>query len=198
MRSSLKILGLVLTLGLAACGAGQQSGPVLPPKPVMPQPAATDLNPGLKPLYFIGELEHVNNMPRNEAELARGRPGQPILILDVQQGTGVMWDSQRGENYSIHMTGLIQLEAGIYKFAAWSNDGVRVTIDKTRVVDDPYVHASQQSPVTEVSIQQQGWYPITVQYFQKRGTTALRLMWQPPGAGGLMTIPAAAYAHPRS
>jgi hypothetical protein len=193
MRISFRILGLALTLGLAACAA-QQQGPVQPPQPVSPQPTATQLNPGLKPLYFLGDLEHVNNMPRNEAELSRGRPGQPILQLNFE-GTGVMWESQVAQNYSIHMTGLIQMEAGVYKFAAVSNDGVRVTLDKSRVVDDPYVHATQQSPATEVHIAQAGWYPITVQYFQKRGLSALRLLWQPPGAGGLMPVPAAALAH---
>ena len=193
MRISLKILGLALTLGLAACAA-QQQGPAQPPQPVSPQPTATQLNPGLKPLYFIGAQEHVNTMPRSPADLARGRQGPPILNLDLATG-GVMWDSQVAQNYSIHMTGLIQLEAGVYKFGAVSNDGLRITIDKTRVVDDPYVHATQQSPITEVHIPQPGWYPITVQYFQKAGTSTLQFKWQPPGAGGLMIVPAAALAH---
>lgn len=195
MRLSRLLPIIGLALALSAC-AVQYQHPAEPPKPVSPQPAATQLNPGLKPLYFAGELEHVNNMPRTEADLAKGRPGQPILQLNLATG-GAMWESQRVENYAIHMTGLIQLEAGIYKFAAISNDGLRITIDKTRVVDDPYVHANQMSPVTEVTISESGWYPIVVQYFQKRGTASLQFQYQPPGAGGMMPVPAAAFAHLR-
>jgi len=184
---------LGLALALAAC-APQYQHPTEPPRPVSPQPAATQLSPGLKPIYFVGELEHVNNMPRNAEELSKGRPGQPILQLNLATG-GAMWDSQRVENYYIHMTGLIQLEAGVYKFAAISNDGLRITVDKTRIVDDPYVHANQLSPLTEVTISETGWYPIVVQYFQKRGTASLQFQYQPPGAGGLMPVPAAVFAH---
>lgn len=194
MRFSAKLLALAVMLGLAACTTGYQP-PAEPPKPVSPQPAATQLRPGLLPLYFTGELEHVNNMPRTPAEMARGRAGQPVLQLDLQSSSGAMWDSQRNELHYIHMTGLIQLEAGIYRFAALSNDGLRITIDQTRVVDDPFIHSTQMSPVTELKVPESGWYPITVQYFQKRGTAALRFQWQPPGAGGLMTVPAAALAH---
>ena len=85
--------------------------------------------------------------------------------------------------------------AGRYGFAAISNDGVRVTIDRHRVVDDPYVHATQTSPTTWIEVPQAGWYPLTVKYFQKGGTAALKLLWQPPGASSLSVVPAAALAH---
>ncbi|MFN4311630.1 MAG: PA14 domain-containing protein [Ferrovibrio sp.] len=190
------LAGLLLAGGLAACAAQQEAAaPAGPPQPANPQPTATQLSPGLTPLYFIATLDHVDNMPRNAAELAKGRRGPAILQLDVESGSGRMWDSQAAEGFAVHMTGLIQLEAGIYRFAAFSNDGIRITIDRTRVVDDPSVHAGQMSPVTEVRISEPAWYPITVQYFQKRGTAALKFYWQPPGAGGLMLVPAAALAH---
>lgn len=188
------VAGLLLAGGLAAC-ATQQQAPSGPPQPASPQPTATQLSPGLSPLYFLGTLEHVDNMPRSASDMSRGRRGPAILQLDAESGSGQMWDSQTNRNYAVHMTGLIQLEAGIYRFAALSNDGIRVTIDKTRVVDDPDVHASKMSPATEVRISEPAWYPITVQYFQKGGTAALKFYWQPPGAGGMLLVPAAALAH---
>lgn len=195
MRLRKLILGILPALLLAACTTQQDRAPAGPPQPANPQPAATQLSPGLSPLYFIAQLDHVDNMPRSAADLARGRRGPAILQLDVESGSGRMWDSQAAEGFAVHMTGLIQLEAGVYRFAAFANDGIRITIDRTRVVDDPDVHAGRLSPVSEVRISQPAWYPITVQYFQKRGTAALKFQWQPPGAGGLMTVPAAALAH---
>ncbi len=187
------VLAALPALFLAACTTPTQP-PAGPPQPANPQPAVGALNPGLSPLYFTLQLDHVDNMPRG-SDLAKGRRGPPILQLDLDSGSGRMWDSQIESGYAVHMTGLIQLEAGIYRFAAFSNDGVRITIDRTRAVDDPYVHAGQMSPTTEVTIERNGWYPITVQYFQKRGTAALKFLWQPPGAGGMMVVPAAALAH---
>lgn len=197
MRLSRHLIGLVAALALAACAPRMQeaTAPAGPPMPVSPQPAATQLNPGLAPVYFLGALDHVDNMPRSADQLARGRRGPPILQLDAESGTGTMWDSGTARNFSVHMTGLMQLSAGTYRFAAFSNDGIRITLDRTRIVDDPYVHAGQISPTTTVSISEPGWYPITVQYFQKGGTAALRFLYQPPGAGGLMPVPAAVLAH---
>ncbi|MFN4275929.1 MAG: PA14 domain-containing protein [Ferrovibrio sp.] len=195
MRLRKLILGILPALLLAACATQQDSRPAGPPQPATPQPTAAQLSPGLSPLYFIAQLDHVDNMPRSPADLAKGRRGPAILQLDAESGSGRMWDSQATEGFAVHMTGMIQLEAGIYRFAAFANDGIRITIDRTRVVDDPDVHAGRLSPLGEVRISQPAWYPITVQYFQKRGTAALKFQWQPPGAGGLMTVPAAALAH---
>ena len=192
MRLPSRFAAILLAATLAAC-AGQYQMPAGPPQPVAPQPAVT--RPGLVPLYFLGMLEHVDNMPRG-ADLAKGRRGAPITVLDSESSSGAMWDSETRRNYSVQMDGLIRFDRpGRYGFAALSNDGIRVTIDRHRVVDDPYVHATQMSPVTWIDVTRTGWHPLTVQYFQKGGTAALKLLWQPPGATDLSVVPAAAFAH---
>jgi hypothetical protein len=41
-----------------------------------------------------------------------------------------------------------------------------------------------------------GWYPIAVDFFERRVTWTLRLLWRPPGVDGdLAPVPAAALAH---
>ena len=41
-----------------------------------------------------------------------------------------------------------------------------------------------------------GWYPIAVDFFERRITWTLRLLWRTPGADGdLVAVPAQAFAH---
>ncbi len=192
MRSAFQVTAILLAAALTACAGGYQP-PAGPPQPVTPQPAA--VMPGLVPLYFIGMLEHVDNMPRGDA-LAKGRRGAPVTVLDAESTSGVLWDSDERRNYAVQMDGLIRFEQpGRYAFAAISNDGIRVTLDRHRIVDDPYVHPAHMSPVTWIEVPQAGWYPLKVQYFQKGGSAALKLLWQPPGATALTTVPASAFGH---
>lgn len=183
-----------VAFSLAACSYTYRPGQDAP-QPVSPQPLADQLNPGLLPLYFAGAVANVDAMPRSDAALAQGRRGPPVLQLDAQSAGGRMWDSGFSEGYAVQLSGLVQLEAGIYRFAALSDDGVRVTIDRTVVVEDPAMHLERLSPTTELTVKEAGWYPITVQYFQVSGSAALRLYYQPPGAGGLLVAPAAILAH---
>jgi hypothetical protein len=182
-----------LTLGITASATAADK--VAAPAPLEPQPAAAALQPGLQMLYFSGDFKHVENMPKTPGELAKGQRGAPVANLAASTDTGKMWGIAADEYYGVHFTGLIRLEAGEYSFIAKSNDGVRVLIDRTRVVDDPDIHADRLSKPVKVAIGKAGWYAITVQYFQRRGTARLELMWQPPGAGALAIVPASAFSH---
>ena len=195
------LLAVAVALGLTACATGPEPATVAvpaavaAPEPLIPQPAAAALRPGLQMLYFSGDFRHVDNMPKTPVELAKGRRGKTVANLAEGSDTGRMWGIESSEFYGAHFTGLISLVAGEYSFVAKSNDGVRVLLDRTRVVDDPEVHADHVSPPVKVTITRSGWYPITVQYFQRRGGARLELYWQPPGAGATSIVPASALAH---
>jgi hypothetical protein len=60
--------------------------------------------------------------------------------------------------------------------------------------EDPEIHADRMSPPLEIVIGQPGWYDFKVDYFQKKGTSALQLFWTPPD-GEEQIVPAAAFAH---
>jgi hypothetical protein len=70
-----------------------------------------------------------------------------------------------------------------------------VFVDKLRVLDDPTAHPDRMTPTVAVKVPADGWYPLTVQYFQRRGGATLELFWQPPGAAGLSIVPPEALAH---
>lgn len=193
MRFTACVAAIGSVLALAACSYTYRLNES--PQPLSPQPTAEQLNPGLLPLYITGAVASVDAIPSGNAALSQGRIGSPVLKLDEESPGGRMWESGFSEGYSISLSGLIQLEAGTYRFAAYSDDGVRVTIGGIRVVDDPAMHVARMSEPKEVSIRETGWYPISVQYFQVSGSAALRLHYQPPGAGGLLVAPGAILAH---
>jgi len=158
--------------------------------------AADQLQPGLAVRYFLQDFKHVDAMPTGAAIVKDGRLGKPIPQLNQRSNKGALFDSGTNELFGMHITGLIKLEqAGDYMFVAKSNDGIRVQLGDKRVVDDPDVHADRFSTPTAVKITKPGWYPITVQYFQRKFTAALELHWQPPGKNEFSPVPAEVFRH---
>jgi hypothetical protein len=78
---------------------------------------------------------------------------------------------------------------------ALSNDGIRVEICGKMILTDPRVHSDRLSPQAILDIPKPGWYPIMIQYFQRKGTAAIELQWKLPEKADFSVIPADAYAH---
>jgi len=187
------LLAASIALSLTTCAIAADNAAA--PAPLQPQPAAAALQLGLQLLYFEGDFKHVDNMPKTSDDLAKGRRGAPVANLASSSEDGKMWGIASGAFYGAHLSGLIKLEAGEYAFLANSNDGVRILLDRAVVVDDPDVHADHLSAPVKVAIGKSGWYPITVQYFQRRGAARLEFFWQSPNAGAPVIVPASALAH---
>jgi len=191
-----KTIGRLAVLGvavlLAGCAAEGPSGPL---QALAPQPSDSALRPGLQARYFYGDIESVDAMPTKPADIAKGALGKPVANLATTSNTGKLWDSEAATLYAVHFSGLIKLRPGEYQFAVKSNDGVRVTLDKTRILNDPEAHPDRFTPPAKLAIVEPGWYALTVQYFQRRGSATLELHWQPPGAGAMAIVPPEALAH---
>ena len=165
--------------------------------PANPQPAAGELKPGLAVDYYFHYFRHIDELVDWE-DYKEGKPGEPILKLDYRVGQGDVLTSTSDNGVGAKMTGFIHLEQpGAYSFAFESNDGVRLEIDGTMVIEDPDVHKDRFSDIGAVIVKEPGWYPITIRYFERKNTSTLRFHWQPPGSdGGTMPIvPPEALAH---
>ena len=89
------------------------------------------------------------------------------------------------EEVGANITGLIRFEKpGVYGFEITSNDGIRVEIGGKVLHEDPGVHPDSTSDRIDVKIDQPGWYPLKIVYFQKKGTASLVLAWVGPGREG--------------
>ena len=108
----------------------------------------------------------------------------------------MVFDSGVSRGIGIQMNGFLKFsEAGKYGMMALSNDGIRVQICGKTILTDPNVHSDRFSPQAVLDIPKPGWYPVMIQYFQRKGTAAIEMHWKLPGKSDFSVIPAEAYAH---
>lgn len=198
--SVLCVLLAVVPAILARPAAAQQ--PVTGLLPLSPQPAAASLNPGLAVRYYFGEFDFMWEMERL-VRIREGHAGAPIPAIDTfyESYTDDVLTADRAQGVGALMNGLIHFdEPGLYHIAMWSNDGVRLEIGGQFIFEDPDKHANgnRLSPNIPVQVPEAGWYPLNINYFQKKGTWALDLLWFKPGEGPdgePPIVPSEAYAH---
>ena len=164
-----------------------------PPAPI----SAGNLSPGLSVIYTDKFYRRISQMPAISQAKATGKRGRPVLQLNHQAGKeGLVFDSGKKKGVGMILTGYLHLaEPGVYRFQALSNDGIECILGDKQIFVDPDVHKDRLSPVGIVDIRQEGWYPLSIRYFQRKGTSALKLYWQPPGAGEFSIIPQEIFAH---
>ena len=179
---------------LVALGMGEAVAQYV--KPADPQPAAEQLRPGLAVVYYSHFFRHIRELVEWE-EYKEGKPGEPITQLNYRVGQGDVLTSGMDNGVGAKMTGYILLDTrGAYSFAFESNDGVRLEIDGQIVVEDPDVHGDRFSDIGAVIVEEPGWHPITIRYFERKNTSTLMFHWLPPGAEGTMPlVPPEALAH---
>jgi len=156
-----------------------------------------NLSPGLAVIYldkFYRKLEQMPNLPEASS---KGRSGKPILQLNHQFGKdGLVFDSGEKTGIGIVMTGYLHLaQPGEYCFQTLANDGIELVLDQKLLLEDPTVHKDRLSPIGIADVDSGGWYPLTLRYFQRKGTATLKLYWKPPGATEFSIVPKKIYAH---
>ena len=185
--------------GMAAESESHTPQPVeikgLIPEKELPDDKA--LKPGLSAIYIYKFFRHIDQMPLLDPKLTAEKAGNPIPVLNHRFGQGdLIFDSGVSRGIGIQMNGLLKFsEAGQYGMKALSNDGIRVQVCSKTILVDPDVHSEQFSPQAMLDIPEPGWYPIMIQYFQRKGTAAIEMHWKLPGKIDFSIIPAEAYAH---
>ena len=176
--------------------------PVTGLQPISPQPTPDALNPGLAVRYYFGKFDFMWEMERL-VRIRDGHAGKPIPAIDTfhQDYSNDVLTADRSQEVGALLNGLIRFdEAGLYHIAMWSNDGVRLEIGGQFIFEDPDKHSNgnRLSPNIPVEVPSAGWYSINLNYFQKKGTWALDLLWFKPGEGPdgePPIVPTEAYAH---
>ncbi len=154
---------------MAACGAALLSG----------APAAAAV-PGLVGTYF------------NNATLTA-----PPALVRVDQTVNFGWflgspdSTVNVDNFSARWIGTVRVQtSGNYLFQTVSDDGVRLTVNGTLIIDNWVAHPTATDTAAPVTLTAGVDYPITLEYFENTGNAQVQLLWRKPGDAFYSTIPA--------
>ena len=107
--------------------------------------------------------------------------GDPVL---TRQDGAISFDWQSGspdtsinnDGFSVSWTASVTFETGTYRFTAVADDGVRVYVDDTLVLEDWNVHPAtttvQDTELTE------GSHTVKVEYFEASGMASISVSWE--------------------
>jgi hypothetical protein len=167
--------------------------------PLNPQPADAALVSGLSIAYFYDyKHRHLNPLTKGNLPNKEGTPGEPIPFLNHHFGRGEVFNSGSNRLVAMRMQGLLHFaQPGTYTLLGLANDGLRIYLDNRLIIDDPAWHArgDQYTVGVIAEITRAGWYPLKVEYNQRKGTAAIGFFWRRPGADGFEPVPAESYAH---
>ncbi|MCX6344164.1 MAG: DUF6055 domain-containing protein [Armatimonadetes bacterium] len=105
--------------------------------------------------------------------------------------SGVAPDPSMGtDTFSVRWTGWVKPKyTQTYTFYTTSDDGVRLWVNNTQLVDNWTVHGSTENSGT-IDLVANAWYPIKMEYYQGGGGAVAKLEWQ-SASQGRQLIPAA-------
>lgn len=186
-------MSIVLATAFLAGGAALAEPPksFTGAKAVAPQPAADKVQPGLAVIYFHNMFKKLDEV----GKIGKGKPGEPIKVLDHKTQDGNVLTDNLAMGVGAKISGLIKFDApGKYLLQMNSNDGARITIAGLKLLEDDGIHGDTMSDPVELVVDAAGWYELKIDYFQRKGTSALQLFWTPPG-GAQSIVPATHLAH---
>lgn len=162
-------------------------------QPLSPQPDSASLKPGLAVKYYFEYFGHIDSVSSLTGGMVEG---EPLKNIAHRTKTGNVLTADRPMGVAAHIRGMIHLDkTGIYTFRIESNDGVRAHVGGIKIWTDPEIHGNRWSRPLEYEVTEPGWYDFKIDYYQKKGTSALQFAWTPPGATEEEIVPPEAFAH---
>ena len=92
------------------------------------------------------------------------------------------------DNYQASWTGYVYIPtAGTWRFYTDSDDGVKLSVNSTQLVNNWSDHAPAENSGTLTL--SQGYYPITMEFYEHGGGAVAKLSWSGPGVSSKTMIP---------
>jgi hypothetical protein len=128
-------------------------------------PAAPPGQQGLKGSYF-------NNWNLTAFVLTRVDP-----TVNFNWGTGSPHPSIGPETFSVRWTGQVKADhTQVYTFSTVSNDGVRLWIGGTLLINNWTTHFPTENTGT-ITLQAGQWYTVKLEYFEGNGSSVISLSY---------------------
>jgi YVTN family beta-propeller protein len=142
-----------------------------------PDVSAPNTGTGLRGRYF------------NNTSLTGGPVLERIEQLNftwtASPGTGV-----DGNQFSVRWTGFLEASAtGNFQFQTRSNDGIRVWIDGSLMIDHWTSHATAYDATGDIALTKNRRYGVTVEMYDNTGTGVAKLYWKRPGQTTFSVMP---------
>lgn len=116
---------------------------------------------------------------------------QTVPNIDFQWGGGMVLNSGLYEDVIVNFSGTIYApQTGTYSFYSPADDGTKLIIDGSLVIDDWFDKGGGGS-VRQINLTE-GSHAITLWYYENGGGANVWLYWAIPGTG-LMIVPASAF-----
>jgi hypothetical protein len=107
--------------------------------------------------------------------------GPPFLVLnerllDFDWGAGAPATGMPSDSFSVRWTRAVNLQSGIYRFYARSDDGVRVWVDDMQVIDH-WLDGAATTHAGEAYLPS-GEHSIRVEYYENTGQAVIKVWWE--------------------
>jgi hypothetical protein len=141
-----------------------ENAPVVTPPPVLPTPVTVT---GWRGEYY------------NTLDLS----GAPVLVredaaVNFDWGAGAPAAGMFADNFSIRWSRVVSLAAGTYRFHAHVDDGVRLWVDGTLLIDE--WHDSQATTYSADILLAEGTHSLRMEYYDHIGHALAQLAWERP------------------
>lgn len=117
------------------------------------------------------QAQYWNNRDLNGSPVVEREDGS--IDFDWQSGSP---DSRvNNDNFSARWTRYLDLTAGTYRFTVRSDDGVRVWVDNTLLINNWTDHAVQVN-TADITLQS-GYHLVKVEYYERIGLATIKVEW---------------------
>jgi len=150
-------------------------------------------SPGLAAEYFIaaGSPSQVSDINWAASPDSTGT----VAMINIASTGGSFWSGGPDDNFGAEYSGSITISsAGIWTFYTESDDGSKLWVNGTEVVDNDGLHGMQERSGT-INLDA-GTHDILVRMIESGGGAGLIVRWQGPGGSpGKQVIPSSAFSH---
>jgi YVTN family beta-propeller protein len=113
-----------------------------------------------------------------------------VEAIDFNWGTGSPGTGVPTNKFSARWTGMIEAPtAGAYRIQTISDDGVRVWVNGSQVINNWTDHSTTTNTSAVINLTAGQRVPITVEYYENGGSAVMRLLWLTPGATTYVAVP---------
>jgi len=122
--------------------------------------------------------------------------GPPALVrvdstVPFDWGNAAPDPAVTADNFSVRWVGTVRVQtSGNYTFQTISDDGVRLSVNNTLVINNWTDHAATTNNSAAIALTAGVDYPLTLEFYENGGLAVMKLNWQKPGDSAFSSIPA--------